>query len=189
MTNTRLTLSPNTRLALSSHGAEFIGHFEGFVPHVYNDAADNATIGYGHLLHLGPATARDYAAWRGGINRKNAEELLLRDAARAVEAVHRYVHVGLRQSQFDALCSFVYNCGGGALSGAVGRAINSRPKVDLTLSGNAHWYRRVQDALLLWDHAGGRELAGLKRRRMAEARLFETGQYSVRGGNPYSAWL
>lgn len=176
------------QLHLSDKGAEFIGHFEGFVGHLYNDAANNATIGYGHLLHLGPITKADLAAWHGGITQANARKLLLKDARRFEADVHNRIHVRLSQPQFDALVSFVYNCGGGALNGKVGAAVNGRPSIDLSLSGNAAWYRRVQDALLLWDHAGGRELAGLHRRRMAEARLFQHGAYRIRGGNPYSSW-
>lgn len=177
----------NRKLTLSGNGAEFIGAFEGFVGHVYDDAAGNATIGFGHLLHAGRATKHDYAAWRAGVTRRQAEELLRRDAQRMVAAVHDTIHVHLTQQQFDALVSFAYNCGPGALAGSVGRAVNSRPR--LVNWTNLHdWYRRVTDALLLWDHAGGRVLAGLERRRMAEARLFEIGRYSQRGGNSYSNW-
>lgn len=181
------TAKPKT-LHLSEPGAEFIGHFEGFVGHLYNDAANNATIGYGHLLHLGPITPRDLAAWRGGITQPNAAKLLLKDAKGFEAAVHNRIHVRLTQAQFDALVSFVYNCGPAALNGKVGAAVNARPSIDLSLSGNAAWYQRVQDALLLWDHAGGHELAGLKRRRMAEARLFHGSAYRIRGGNPFSSW-
>jgi lysozyme len=179
---------PNAHLTLSGNGAAFVGAFEGFVGHLYNDAANNATIGYGHLLHLGPVTRFDLGAWPGGITRAQAEALLEKDATKAVRAVRGAVTVKLSQAQFDALCSFCYNVGPGGLSGAVGRAVNSKPVIDLTFSANAHWHRRVEDALLLWDHAGGVMLPGLERRRMAEARLFEIGKYSVRGGNIYSNW-
>lgn len=183
-------MTDNPRLGLSPNGVSFIAAFEGFVGHVYNDAATppNATIGFGHLLHRGPVTAADLAAWHGGITRTNALKLLQADAAKAALAVHTRIDARLTQAQFDALCSFAYNCGPAALGGAVGRAVNSRPLVDLSLQGNQAWHRRVEDALLLWDHAGGVALPGLERRRLAEARLFEMGKYSVKGGNLYSNW-
>lgn len=184
-------MSANVHLTLSPYGTEFVAAFEGFVPHVYNDAASppNATIGFGHLIHRGPVTAEDLANWRGGITRQNALTLLRRDATRAVMAVHQFVDVKLSQPQFDALCSFAFNCGPGALQlSSVRKAVNSKPRLDLTFRENADWFRRVEDGLLLWDHAGGVVLAGLERRRLAEARLFEIGKYSVKGGNRYSNW-
>src|SRR5258708_34805826 len=48
---------------LSERGAQFIGHFEGWVPAAYNDPTNNATIGYGHLIHMVPVTAHDKSEW------------------------------------------------------------------------------------------------------------------------------
>jgi GH24 family phage-related lysozyme (muramidase) len=48
---------------LSVRGAHFIDRFEGWRDTPYNNAANNATIGFGHLIHTGPVTAHDRAAW------------------------------------------------------------------------------------------------------------------------------
>ena len=66
------------------------------------------------------------------------------------------------QAQFDALCSFTFNLGGGALSSStLLRKLNERD-----YAGAAEEFPR-------WCHAGGREVPGLVRRRLAEQSLFK----------------
>jgi lysozyme len=147
---------------LSKRGAQFIGRFEGWRDRPYTDAAGHATIGFGHLIHHGPVTARDRAEW-GTLTLEQGLELLIEDAAEANAAVDRYVLRELAQCERDALVSFVFNCGGGALAGSVGEAVNA--------------HRDPTSCLAEWCHAGGTLLDGLLRRRQAEARLFLTGDY------------
>lgn len=168
---------------LSSKGAAFIGAFEGFRGDCYDDAAGNCTIGFGHLIHTGHTTAADRAKW-GTISRLHAAELLQADAANAAAAVREHIHIPLQQAQFDALVSLAYNCGTGVVPG-VADVINARTRY-------AHrdqlpaWRTRVRSTLLAYDHAGGVELAGLKRRREAEYVLFTTGHYTQAAGNTYA---
>jgi lysozyme len=172
---------------LSSKGAAFIGAFEGFRAQCYDDAVGNCTIGYGHLIHAGPTTPADRAKW-GTITRTRAAQLLLADAANAAAAVRDHVHVPLRQGQFDALVSLAYNCGGGVIPG-VAIEINARPRYLYprpTQERLAAWRARVQSTLLAYDHAGGVELPGLKRRRQAEFVLFDRGLYTRAAGNSYA---
>lgn len=169
----------------SQLGASFVGAFEGFRAEPYNDAAGHATIGYGHLIAYASVDAAIREKW-GTITRAQGIELLQRDAHVALAGVREYVRVALTQAQTDALVSFAYNCGPGALAGVVGNAVNSKPRAWLPASRRVAWHRRVTDALMLWDHAGGVVLAGLERRRLAEARLFETGRYTRAAGNPYA---
>lgn len=152
---------------LSKRGAEFIARFEGFVATPYNDAAGNATIGYGHLIHKGPVTPADRARW-GTLSRERALALLEQDAQVAADAVLRHVRPRLAsQARFDALVSFVFNIGEGQFaSSTVLRCLNSGIR-----------RRGAADALLAWDHAGGRVLEGLHERRTAERHLFLTGSY------------
>src|SRR5438105_14696901 len=98
-------------LTLSRKGALFIASFEGFVAHPYNDPTRNATIGYGHLLHLGPVTRKDLDNW-GSITQEQALGLLLADSTRAAGCILDRVHPPFRfQHRFDALVSFVFNLG------------------------------------------------------------------------------
>lgn len=146
---------------LSKHGAAFIAEFEGFRGEPYNDPAGHATIGYGHLLHHGEVTAGDRRKWIGGITRKEALQLLREDAQVAERAVLDLVDVALNQNQFDALVSFTYNLGAGALAeSTLLRKLNRRK------------YRAVPRQLLRWVNAGGEKLPGLVRRRRAEGQLF-----------------
>lgn len=164
---------------LSKQGAAFIAAFEGCVLHCYDDGGKpgvgNCTIGVGHLVHMGPTTAHDRIVW-GTITRDRAFALLQQDAAKAAAGVDQFRALNLTQAQKDALICFAFNCGTGALTGAVGTAVKSKPKT-WNLLAMRRWHNRVRDALLLWDHAGGVVLAGLERRRRDEATLFATGKY------------
>lgn len=147
---------------LSARGARFIGRFEGWRGKPYNDPTNNATIGFGHLLHMGPVTAADKSEW-GTITMQRGIQLLQHDAAVAVTAMSHYITTPLQQCQVDALVSFAFNCGGGALAGSVGRAVNA--------------HQDPTPALVQWDHSGHVVLQGLLERRRREAHLFLTGDY------------
>lgn len=149
-------------LQLSARGAQFIGRFEGFRGAPYNDAVGNATIGFGHLIRYGHVTPHDIAEW-GTLTEADGIALLERDAAAAVAAVEQHITRPLGQHECDALTSFAFNCGGAALAGSVGAAVNA--------------HHDPTDALEQWDHAGHTVLEGLLNRRKAEARLFTTGDY------------
>ncbi len=147
---------------LSERGAQFIGHFEGWRDAPYNDPTNNATIGFGHLIHMGPVTAHDKAEW-GKLSQSDGIQLLQRDATLAANAVDHYITHTLTQAQRDALISFAFNCGGGALDGSVGKAVNAGQ--DPTA------------ALGKWVHSGKTLLPGLVERRGKEAHLYMTGDY------------
>jgi lysozyme len=147
---------------LSERGAHFIGRYEGWRDKPYNDPTNNATIGFGHLLHMGPVTAHDNAEW-GTITMQRGVKLLQHDAGVAVTAIGHYITRPLSQCQADALVSFAFNCGGGALAGSVGHAVNA--------------HQDPTPALEQWDHSGHVLLEGLLERRKHEAHLFMTGDY------------
>ena len=92
------------------------------------------------------------------ISEAEAEGLLRKDVATAKEAVLRLIQVPLTECQFDALTSFVYNLGAGAL-----QLSTLRRKV------NRETRREVPAEFMRWVWAGGRKLKGLLRRRQAEA--------------------
>lgn len=150
---------------LSKKGAAFIASFEGFVEKPYNDAANNATIGYGHLLHKGPVTQHDRNHW-GKITTAQGLALLQKDAQIAADAVAKYAKPW-RQSRFDALVSFTFNLGTGALATST-----------LLKKHRARDYKGAAREFRKWNRAGGRVLAGLTRRRAAEAKLYLDGKYS-----------
>src|SRR5512134_3855628 len=65
---------------LSPLGADFVARFEGCILRLYNDPTNNATIGVGHLVHMGPINGTEPREFRNGITRARALELLGQDA-------------------------------------------------------------------------------------------------------------
>ena len=95
---------------LSAAGLNFLTSEEGFRDKIYNDQAGKPTIGYGHKILDG----EDFSK---GITRDAAAALLAKDVGEAVGAVNGSLKVPISQNQFDALVSFAYNAGRGAVSG------------------------------------------------------------------------
>jgi lysozyme len=150
----------------SRHGVEFIASFEGFRDRPYIHKGDVWTIGYGHT---GPGVAS-----MGTITHAKGLELLAADVRSAEHAVIA-LGLTLSQGQFDALVSFVFNCGPGTLasSSSLGRALRE-PGM-----------KGVPAAMALYVHDGlGRTLPGLVTRRAAEGKLFRQN-----GDNGSAPWL
>lgn len=143
---------------ITQHGLNLIKQFEGFSSHIYLDAAGLPTIGYGHLLRTGEAEM-----FKKGITESVAQALLIKDTFSAERAVLRLITVPLTNGQFDALVSFTFNLGGGALQrSTLRRKINREDHADAPAE-----FRK-------WVWAGGKKLNGLVRRRAAEAALYGT---------------
>ena len=139
---------------ITQNGIDLIKRFEGFSRTVYFCPAGYPTIGYGHVV-------KPHEDFSAGIDEAQAEELLRQDAVIAERAVLRLINVPLTDGQFDALVSFTYNLGGGALQrSTMRRKINREEHAD------------VPEQFMRWVWAGGRKLKGLVRRREAESRLY-----------------
>lgn len=143
---------------ITQEGINLIKEFEGFEPEIYLDAAGLPTIGYGHLIRKG-----EHKMFENGISESAAGALLAKDVWVAERAVLRFIKVPLTDSQFDALVSFTFNLGGGALQRST-----LRRKV------NREEHYEVPDQFMRWVWAGGRRLRGLIRRREAEALLYSS---------------
>jgi lysozyme len=135
---------------------------EGFRPRPYNDAArpHNATIGYGHLIHLGPVTPADRQRW-GTITQAQAEWLLEGDLRGPEDEVNDDVHVPLGQNQFDALVDLAFTIHPSEFRGSTLLRLLNRGD-----------YERAADQFLVWRRAGGAHPGGLKDRRQHEEDLF-----------------
>ena len=137
---------------ITQEGLDLIKHFEGFSPIVYTCPAGYATIGYGHLITKDESFKT--------IKQDDAQVLLRSDAEAAERAVLRFINVPLTDGQFDALVSFTFNLGSGALQRST-----LRRKVNRQAHGE------VPDQFNRWVWAGGRKLKGLiARRRMESSR-------------------
>lgn len=95
--------------------------------------------------------------------REQCEERLRHDLQRYAREVDRALgEAPTTQAQFDAMVSFHYN------TGAIRRATLTRRHREGDHAGAAAEFRR-------WNRAGGRVMAGLARRRAAEAALYRSG--------------
>ena len=140
-------------MKISPAGMALILQFEGFSPTAYRCPAGWWTIGYGHVLRLGEAPmVLDEAA---------AQALLTEDVSRVEKAMLRLIRTPLTQPQWDALVSFTYNLGAGALQRSRLRQLVNRGE-----------HPAVPAELMRWVWGGGRILPGLIRRRAAEAALY-----------------
>lgn len=134
-------------MEISENGVNLIKSFEGVRLEAYKPVKTEKeyTIGYGH-----------YGVKAGTkITLQEAEDLLRKDLKRYENYV-KATKLKLNQNQYDALVSFTYNCGSGCLQTLVkNRTLN-----------------QIADAMLKYNKAGGKELAGLTKRRKAERDLF-----------------
>ena len=140
-------------MQISKAGLDLIKQFEGLYLKAYRCPAGVPTIGYGHTAGV---------AMGQTITQQQADDYLRRDVRQFERAVARLVTVPLTQGQFDALVSFAFNLGEGALAqSTLLRLLNAGD-----YAGAAAQFER-------WNKAGGRVLPGLVRRRAAERALFE----------------
>lgn len=147
-------------MQVSDAGIELIKSFEGFRANAYPDpksGGDPWTVGYGSTKFPSgrPVKKGDY------VTPAQAEMYLREDVKKFANSVDALVTVPLKQCQYDALVSFVYNLG----------ATNFRNST-LLKKLNAKDYKGAADEFLRWVSPGSSVEAGLRRRRTAERTLF-----------------
>lgn len=136
----------------SKSGLTLTESFEGLRLIAYQDSVGVWTIGYGHT--------RGVCAGMN-CNRQQAEAWLIEDIAFAVAFVNAHVKVQITQGEFDALVDFAFNLG-----------VGSEEHSTLLALVNEGRFDEAKLQFPKWDIAGGHEVAGLLRRRMAEQAEF-----------------
>lgn len=134
---------------INEAGLRLIKSYEGCKLKAYKPVPweKESTIGYGH-----------YGVPAGTVwTQKQADEQLVKDLVKYEKYVDD-LHRDFNENQFSALTSFCYNCGPSSLR---------------TLCRN-RTNEQIGEALLLYNKAGGKVLAGLTKRRKAERDLFFT---------------
>jgi lysozyme len=146
----------------SIQAANLIAEFEGFRANAYPDPATGDepwTIGYGSTMY------------HDGVKVIKGDEISKEDALKELEfevhdhiepAVNAMLRTQVSQEQFDALVCFAYNVGVG----------NLRSSTLLKMLNAGEDPEEVAKQFLRWNRAAGRVMAGLTRRRQAEADLF-----------------
>lgn len=132
----------------------FVSQWEGFYPKKYYDSVGVATICYG-------ATAADGVDLSKTYTKAECQEMLGRDLpkydAQLAKCLTPAAYAAMPPHRHAAMISFTYNVGGGAFChSAVARNLNA---------GNI---QAACDALLAYNHGGGRVIQGLTNRRVSE---------------------
>lgn len=142
-------------MRISPRGIALIKKYEGLRLKAYYCSAHVLTIGYGSTgKHVTPDMV---------ITKEEAEELLKKDLVRFEGGVSNLCPI-INQNQFDALVSFAFNLGLGALQ-----------RSSLRMKVNRGEYESVPAEFKKWTRGGGRILPGLVKRREEEAKLFMEG--------------
>lgn len=147
---------------VSKNGLDLIKKYEGFYAKAYICPGGVLTIGYGTTNS--DSSILNYTIKKDSvITKTKAEEFLKKSIEKKYEPnVNKYMSTyNFNQNQYDALCSFCYNIG--SIDQLVGRGSKSITK--------------IANDILLYNHAGGKELKGLTRRRKEEQQLFNTPVY------------
>jgi lysozyme len=137
---------------ISTIGLGLIQEFEGCKLEAYRCPANILTIGIGHTRGVKEGNK---------ITESQALDLLREDVRWVENAINKHVQVRINQNQYDALCSFIFNCGEGAFSLST-----------LLRKLNTGDYEGAANEFSRWNKANGKELPGLTRRRAAEKALF-----------------
>lgn len=153
-----------------------IKEFEGYLKQIgggkvapYLCPARVPTIGWGSTFY---EDRRKVTMADPPIDKERATALLAFEISRVCEPAVNQIPVPLHPLMHGALVSFAFNVGTGAL-----KASTLRKRVI------AQRWEDVPREFAKWNRGGGRTLAGLTRRRKAEAAMFMAGVAAMRRGN------
>lgn len=143
-------------MKVDKKGLSFIIQEEGMMLHTYKDTGGVLTIGVGSTgPHVKPGMK---------ITNEEAIQLLYKDLVRFELAVTSLVKVPLSQNAFNALVSFCFNLGKGALQkSSLLKYINAGKPYDPV---------HITKLFGLWQNVNGVPNQAIYNRRVREARLF-----------------
>ncbi|OOM17233.1 putative cell wall binding repeat protein [Clostridium saccharobutylicum] len=165
----------NTNI-LSDNGADFTGSWEGFWsqaqydPYYPNDQR-YITIGYGTTYSAMPSAFNSDNPLNTTCTIEQAREWLEKEAQTCAETIKSDLDskgISLNQNQLDALISFAYNCGTGALLGSTLYKNIVAGVIDSDI---------ITANFQAWSKANGVTSAGLLKRRNSEAQLYLNADY------------
>ena len=145
-------------MTLNKEGLDVIKMFEGLSLTAYRCPASKITIGFGNTFYEdgNPVQMGDK------ITKEMADSLFEKVTDSFAAKVKNCIQKDINENQFAALVSFAYNVGIGNLkSSTLLKKVNANP-MDAS----------IRNEFLKWNRASGKVLAGLTRRREAEANLY-----------------
>jgi len=141
-------------MQVSKNCIDLIKKFEGLSLKSYKCPAGLWTCGYGNTQ------------WEDGTKVKENQTITIENAEKLLTFwVSKYannIKVKCNQNQFDALVSFAYNTG-------IGNFNNSTLKKKVIANPDDS---SIRDEFMKWVNSNGKQLAGLVKRRDAEANLY-----------------
>lgn len=143
----------------SKKAYELIAKWEGFSSTPYLCPANIATVGYGSTYY---PDGRKVQLSDKPITEAKAMDILCQNTEYKVKGINRYLNIQLKQHQFDAIVSFVYNVGLEAF-----RTSTMLRKINMgDVKGAGAEFDR-------WVYSNGKKLRGLVNRRRDERAMFE----------------
>lgn len=140
----------------SPHAINSIKNWEKLRLQSYQDVRGIWTLGYGETgPHIGPGLTVTPAEAEGWLSNRTTS---------LSDMISGLVKVPLKQNQFDALVSLVYNIGITAFSHSTMLKLINQNQLD-----------KAALEFIKWDHVNGTEVEGLRARRLAERSLFVNG--------------
>ena len=152
-------------MQISQEGVTLIKHYEGCPKDQNGNAvsyrcpANKLTIGYGSLKLIDGSPVKDDMS----ITMQEAEDLLAHELKEYEAYINDMVEVPLKQNEFDALVSWVFNLGPTNLKSST-----------LLKVLNAGDYENVPEQIKRWNKVNGVVNEGLVKRRKSESLLFES---------------
>ena len=165
-------------MKVSKAGEDLMHFFEGYRNKPYRCSAAIWTVGWGHAMYadqLALPNVRkegytglirsDYQL-KGEDNRVWSKEELVNLFKMDIDNFERGVlrlspTLVSHQSKFDAIVSFAYNAG-----------LGNYQRSTIRMKVNRGDWEGAAEAFMMWTKAGGKEVAGLVKRRKAEVALF-----------------
>jgi GH24 family phage-related lysozyme (muramidase) len=165
-------------MKISEKGEHLMHFFEGYRVRPYRCSAAIWTVGWGHAMYadqLNLPNVRkegysglirsDYQLKEGDARVWSKEELVnlfKMDIDNFERGVLRLSpNLANHQSKFDAITSFAYNAG-----------LGNYQRSTIRMKVNRGDWEGAAEAFMSWTKAGGKEVAGLVKRRKAEVALF-----------------
>lgn len=160
ITNRCKTVHFKTNIMIPSQKCiDLIKKFEGLKLASYKDGGGVWTIGYGSTMWTDGKRVKEYEV----CNMETAEKLLAWEVNNKSKSVTAFLDkVYYNQNQFDALVSFAFNLGIGALAkSTLLKKVRKNPTDP-----------EIRKEFLKWVNDNGKKIDGLVRRRTAEADLY-----------------
>ena len=148
-------------MKIDKKGLSLISEFEGLSLKPYKCSAGVPTIGYGSTYYENGIKVNMSDA---PITKQRAEQLLQHTADRFASKVANLLKKPVTQNQFNALVSFAFNCGSGALaSSTLLKLVNINPNDAM-----------IAKEFLKWNKVNKVPVQGLTNRRIKESALYFT---------------